>query len=205
MLSLDVWLRRQLREQLWKGPTAVSAYLSLPMQLIGITLSALCLKALTGPSLCILSVSGLLCVLLVWVDRMVSRRNHNLGLLQFSLSQSRRRIKAMGIRSAEIDRFSKRLCLDSSIAFKFRNSRFRSVELIIQKLDLLARIAERYGSGGRKVFSANQGPIIDAIQLFEYLALENAEEVIEQRLMTSLKGPPEFDPEGWALEVYRVS
>ena len=73
MLSLDVWLRRQLREQLWKGPTAVSAYLSLPMQLIGITLSALCLKALTGPSLCILSVSGLLCVLLVWVDRMVSR------------------------------------------------------------------------------------------------------------------------------------
>jgi len=111
----------------------------------------------------------------------------------------------MGIRSAEIDRFSKRLCLDSSIAFKFRNSRFRSVELIIQKLDLLARIAERYGSGGRKVFSANQGPIIDAIQLFEYLALENAEEVIEQRLMTSFKGPPEFDPEGWALDVYRAS
>ena len=80
MLSLDIWLRRQLREQLWKGPTAVSAYLSLPMQLIGITLSALCLKALTGPSLCILSVSGLLCVLLVWVDRIVSRRNHDFGL-----------------------------------------------------------------------------------------------------------------------------
>jgi hypothetical protein len=101
MLSLDVWLHRQLREQLWKGPTAVSAYLSLPIQLIGITLSALCLKALTGPSLCILSLSGLLCVLLIWIDRLVSRQNHNLGLLQFS-SQSRRRIKAMGIRSTEL-------------------------------------------------------------------------------------------------------
>jgi hypothetical protein len=31
MLSLDGWLRRQLREQLWKGSTAVSAYLSLPL------------------------------------------------------------------------------------------------------------------------------------------------------------------------------
>jgi hypothetical protein len=205
MLSLDVWLHRQLREQLWKGPTAVSAYLSLPMQLIGITLSALCLKALTGPTLCILSVSGLLCVLLVRIERMVSLRDHNLGLLQFSLSQTRHRIKAMGIRSAEIDRFAKRLCLDSRIAFKFRNSRFRSVELIIQKLDLLARTAERYGSGGRKVFSVNQEPIVDAIRLFEHLPLENVEEVIEQQLIAFLKSPPEFDPEGWALEVYRES
>jgi hypothetical protein len=205
MLSLDVWPHRQLREQLWKGPTAVSAYLSLPMQLIGITLSALCLKALTGPTLCILSVSGLLCVLLVRIERMVSLRDHNLGLLQFSLSQTRHRIKAMGIRSAEIDRFAKRLCLDSRIAFKFRNSRFRSVELIIQKLDLLARTAERYGSGGRKVFSVNQEPIVDAIRLFEHLPLENVEEVIEQQLIAFLKSPPEFDPEGWALEVYRES
>ena len=40
MLSLDIWLHHQLREQRWKGPTAVSAYLSLPVQLIGIALSA---------------------------------------------------------------------------------------------------------------------------------------------------------------------
>ena len=64
-------------------------------------------------------------------------------LLQFSLAQSRHRIKAMGIRSEEIDRFAKRLCLDSRIAFKFRNSRFQAVELIIQGLDLLTRTAER--------------------------------------------------------------
>jgi hypothetical protein len=72
------------------------------VQLIGIALSALCLKALTVPSLFILSVNALLCVLLIWIDTMVSCRNHNLDLLQFSLSQSRRRIKAMGIRSAEL-------------------------------------------------------------------------------------------------------
>ena len=38
MLNLDVWLHQQLREQLWKGPAAVSAYLSVGTQLIGITL-----------------------------------------------------------------------------------------------------------------------------------------------------------------------
>jgi hypothetical protein len=157
MLNLDVWLHQQLREQIWKGPAAVSAYLSIATQLIGITLSALFLKALTGPSLYILSISGLLCVLLAWVDRLVSCRNHNLGLLQFSLAQSRHRIKAMGIRSEEIDRFAKRLCLDPGIVFSFRNSRFRSVELIVQGLDLLTRTAERYGTGGRKVFCIKSG------------------------------------------------
>jgi hypothetical protein len=205
MLDLDVWRHQQLRKQLWKGPAAVSAYVTLPMQVMSTILSMLFLRALIGPSLYILLVSGLLCVLLFWIDRIVSCRNHNLGLLQFSLSQSRHRIKAMGIRSAEIDRFAKRLYLDSRIAFKFRNSRFRSVELIIQGLDLLTRTAERYGTRGRKVFSVNQEPIIEAIRLFEYLPLEDAEEVIEQQLTTSLRNPPEFDPEGWALEVYRTS
>jgi hypothetical protein len=202
MLNLDVWLHQQLREQLWKGPAAVSAYLSIATQLVGIMLSALFLKALTGPSLYVLSISGLLCVSLAWADRLGSCRNHHLGLLQFSLAQSRHRIKAMGIHSEEIDRFAKRLCLDSRIAFKFRNSRFRSVELIIQGLDLLTRTAERYGNGGRKVFCINQDPIIEAIRLLDYLSLENAEEVIEQELAGSLKSPPKFDPEGWALPMY---
>jgi hypothetical protein len=202
MLNPDVWLHQQLREQLWKGPAAVSAYLSIATQLVGIMLSALFLRALTEPSLCILSISGLLCLLLARADRLVSCRNHNLGLLQFSLAQSRRRIKAMGIRSEEIDRFAKRLCLDSRIAFKFKNSRFRSVELIIQGLDLLTRTAERYGNRGRKVFCANEQPIVDAIRLLDYLPLEEAEEVIEQSLANSLKSPPQFDPEGWALSLY---
>ena len=152
MLNLDVWLHQKLREQIWKGPAAVSAYLSLPLQLVSTTLSALCLKALIRPSLYILSFSGLLCVLLVWIDKMLSCRNHNHGLLQFSLSQSRHRIKAMGIQSTELDRFADRLSLDSKIAVKFRNSRFRSMELIIQKLDLLARIAQRTAAVVEKCF-----------------------------------------------------
>jgi hypothetical protein len=165
MFSLEVWRHQQLREQLWKGPAAFSAYLTLSIQLTSTLFSVLFLNALLEPSLYILLVSGLLCVLLVWIDRIVSCRNHHLGLLQFSLSQSRHRINAMGIRPAEIDRFAQRLCFDARIAFKFRKSGSRSVELIIQKLDLLARTAERYGSGGRKVFSVNQEPIIDAIRL----------------------------------------
>ena len=83
----------------------------------------------------------------------------------------------MGIRSEEIDQFAKRLRLDPRIAFKFRNSRFRSVELIIQGLDLLTRTTERYGAGGRKIFCINRHPISEAIRLIDYLSLENAEEV----------------------------
>jgi hypothetical protein len=51
MLNLDVWLHQQLREQLWKGSAAVSAYLSVATQLTGVTLSALFLKAPTGTKL----------------------------------------------------------------------------------------------------------------------------------------------------------
>jgi hypothetical protein len=69
MLNSEVWLHQQLREQLWKGPAAVSAYLSIATQLIGIALSTLFLKALTGPSHHILSISGLLSVLLAWNRR----------------------------------------------------------------------------------------------------------------------------------------
>ena len=96
MLNLDVWLHQQLREQLWKGPAAMSAYLSIATQLIGIMLSALFLKALTGPSLYVRSISGPLCVSLARADRLVSCRNHHLGLLQFSLARSRHRIKGNG-------------------------------------------------------------------------------------------------------------
>jgi hypothetical protein len=79
------------------------------------------------------------------------------------------------------------------------------VELIIQKLDLLTRTGARYGSGGRKVFWVNQESVLGAIELLEYLPLENAEEVLEKQLAKSLASPPEFDPEGWALELDRES
>jgi hypothetical protein len=59
--------------------------------------------------------------------------------------------------------------------------------------------------GFRKVFCINQDPIIDSVRLLDFRPLENADEVIEQRLANSLKSPPEFDPEGWASIVYRGS
>jgi hypothetical protein len=34
VLSLDLWFRQQLWLQLWKGPGAVSTYLSMPVSLI---------------------------------------------------------------------------------------------------------------------------------------------------------------------------
>jgi hypothetical protein len=201
----ELWLHQQLRQQLWKGPAAVSAYLAMPVQLVGTTVSLMFLKDLAAPSLYILLMSGLICVSMVLLDQIASRQNHHLGLLRFSLAQSRRRISAMGIRSETIDRFTGRLWLDSKIASKFRSSRFRSIELTIQALDLLSQTAARYGTRGRKVFLINQDPIVDAMRHLESVPLESAEEVVVQRLANWLKQPPQFDPEGWALPLYGVS
>jgi hypothetical protein len=200
----ELWLHQQLRQQLWKGPAAVSAYLSMPIQLVSTTVSLMFLKDLAAPSLYILSMSVLMCASMVLLDQIASRQNHYLGILRFSLAQSRRRISAMGIRSEAIDRFAGRLWLDSKIASKFRRSRFRSIELTIQALDLLSQTAARYGSRGRKIFLINQEPIVDAMWHLESLPLESAEEVVVKRLANRLRQPPRFDPEGWALPLYRV-
>lgn len=204
MLSPDLWLQQQLRQQLWKGPAAVSTYMSMPIQLVSTAVSLLFLKDLAEPSLYILLVSCLICIVMVLLGQIASCQNHHLGLLWFSLTQSRRRMKAMGIRSEQVDRFAKRIWLDSAVAFRFRNSRLRSVELIIQALDLLSQTAAHYGSRGRKVFLANQEPIVSAIQAIECLPLEKADEVVAEGLANWLNQPPEFDPEGWALSVYRA-
>jgi hypothetical protein len=54
MLNLDLWFRQQLWLQLWKGPGAVSTYLSVPVSLICVGLSAIGSTEFQGASLCIL-------------------------------------------------------------------------------------------------------------------------------------------------------
>ena len=112
------------------------------------------------------------------------------------------RIEALGIESEQVDRFVKALWLDPEIELRFRTTRFRSVELIIEALDLLSQTAARYGRRGRKVFIVNQEPIVRAIRLVEWLPLADAEKVLVGPLTNWLKHPPEFDPEGWALPLY---
>jgi hypothetical protein len=205
MPSQDVWFRQQSVQQLWQGPAAVAAYVTIAIQICGMALSAMFIRDLEKATLCILLISLLMCGLLLVTDRAALHRNHRLDLLRFSAARSRRRIQALGIRSKHIDLFVKALWLDPRIEFKFRTARFRSVELIIEGLDLLSQTAARYGSRGRKVFLVNQEPLIAAMRLIECLPLENAEQVLTQPLARWLAHPPEFDPEGWALLVYRES
>ena len=93
MLDPDLWLRQQLWEQLWKGPGAVSAYVSIPIPLVCAGLSPIISTDFEGPSLCILSITVFLSVLLIFVDEIGSCRKHHLGLLRFSVTKSRSRIK----------------------------------------------------------------------------------------------------------------
>jgi uncharacterized membrane protein YoaK (UPF0700 family) len=69
MLDPDLWLRQQLWQQLWNGPGAVSAYLSIPILLVGAGLSPIISTDFEGPSLCILAISVLLSVFLILVDQ----------------------------------------------------------------------------------------------------------------------------------------
>jgi hypothetical protein len=202
MLSPDSWLRQQLWRQLWKGPGAVSTFLSTPVPLICAGLSAICLTELQGASLCILSINILLGALLILADEIDLRRNHCLGLLRFSAAKSRDRIQKLGINSKEIDRFVSALWSNPELNFRFRRTRLRSIELIVLALDILSRTASRYGRCGKRVFEANQDPIVNAMQLFECLPLADAEAVLVGPLKHWVAHPPEFDPEGWALPLF---
>src|SRR5260370_17808014 len=73
---------------------------------------------------------------------------------------------------------------------------------MVLALDLLSRIASRYGRYGRRVFEANQYPMVRAMQLFECMPFADAEKMLVEPLKTWLKDPPEYDPEGWALSLH---
>jgi hypothetical protein len=139
---------------------------------------------LAGASLCILSVNVLLGVLLILVDEIGSCRNHDLGLLRLSAAKSRDRIAKLGIRSKQVDRFVNALWSNPELRFTFKKTRLESVELMVQALDLLSRIASRYGRCGRRVFEANQYPMVRAMQLFECMPFADAEKMLVEPLKT---------------------
>jgi hypothetical protein len=201
MLDPDLWLRQQLWQQLWNGPGAVSAYLSIPILLVGAGLSPIISTDFEGPSLCILAISVLLSVFLILVDQIGSCRNHHRGLLRFSVTKSLSRIGKIAVKSSEIDRIFNALWLNSELECRFRSRRFQSFELMVQALDCLSRTAVRYGRSGKRVFEANRHPIVSAIQLFECLPFADAEEEFVKLLKARLEAMPEFDPEGWALRL----
>jgi hypothetical protein len=202
MFSLDLWFRRQLWLQLWKGPGAVSTYLSMPVSLICVGLSAIGPTELQSASLCLLSLNTVLGILLILVDEIGSCRNHRLGLLRFSAANSRARIEKLGIKSKQIDRFISALWLNPELEHRFRRTRLQSVEFTVQALDILSRTASRYRRSGRKVFEVNKGAIISAMRLFECLPLADADEGLVGPLKDWLEQPPEYDPEGWALPLF---
>jgi hypothetical protein len=201
MVDPDLWLRQQLWQQLWKGPGAVSAYLSIPIPLVCAGLSPIISTDFEGPSLCILSISVLLGVLLILADEIGSCRKHHLGLLRFSVTRSRGRIEKLAVRSSEIDRIFDALWLNSELECRFRSRRLQSFELMVQAVDCLSRTASRYGRRGKRVFEANRDPIVSAIQLFECLPFADAEEEFVKLLKAQLQAMPKFDPEGWALRL----
>ena len=199
MLDPDLWLRQQLWQQLWKGPGAVSAYLSVPMLILCAALSPIISADFDTPSLCILSISSLLSVFLIVVDQIGSRRKNYLGFLRLSVTKSRGRLEKIAVKSSEVDRILNALWLNSELECRFRRRRLHSFELMVQALDCLSRTAVRYGRSGKKVFEANLHPIRRAIQLFERMPFQDAEEEFEKLLKARLEATPEYDPEGWAL------
>jgi hypothetical protein len=103
----------------------------------------------------------------------------------------------LGIRCRQVDRFVDALWLNPELDVAFKSTRLQSVELMVLGLDLLSRIASRYGRSGRRVFEANQQPVVTAMELFECIPPADAEKVLIEPLRAWLKDPPEYDPEGW--------
>ena len=109
------------------------------------------------------------------------------------------------MKSKQIDRFVDTLWLNRELEHRFRRTRLQSVELMVQALDILSRTASRYGRRGRKVFEVNQDVLVSAMWSFECLSFADAEEVLVEQLKAWLKDPPDYDPEGWALALFRRS
>jgi hypothetical protein len=205
MLNLDLWFRQQLWLLLWKGPGAVSTYLSVSVLLICVGLSAIGSAESRGTSVCILLLNIVLGILLILVDEISSCRKHRLGLLRFAAANSRRRIEKLGIKSKQIDRFVDALWLNPELEHRFRRTRLQSAELMVQAFDILSRTASRYGRGGRKVFEVNQDVLVGAMWSFECLSFADSEKVLVEQLKAWLKDPPNYDPEGWSLVLFRRS
>jgi hypothetical protein len=202
MLNPDTWLRQQVWQLLWQGPGAISAYWSIPVPLVCTAFSLGSPSGFTGAILCILLINVLTGILLILIDEIGSCRNHDLGLLRLSAAKSRDRIARLGIRSNQVDRFVNALWFNPELNVAFRNTRLQSVELMVLGLDFLSRIVSCYGRCGRRVFEANQYPIVKAMELFECITLAEAEEMLVEPLKTWLRDAPEYDPEGWALSLF---
>src|SRR5215469_508147 len=202
MLNLEAWFRKQSWLLLWKGQGAVSSYLSVPILLICVGLSAISSPESQVANLCILSLNIVIGILLMLVDEIGSCRSHRLGLLRFAAANSRCRIEKLGVKSKQIDRFVDTLCLNRELEHRFRRTPLHSVELMVQALDILSRTASRYGRRGRKVFEVNQGALVSAMCSFECLSFADAEKVLVEQLKAWLKDPPTYDPEGWAPALF---
>jgi hypothetical protein len=124
------------------------------------------------------------------VTKLLHAETHRLGLLRFSAAKSRDRIEKLGIKSKQVDRFLNALWLNPELELRFRNTPLQSVVLMVLALDLLSRIASRYGRCGRKVFEANQDPIVSAMQLFECVPFADADKMLVGPLRAWLKDPP---------------
>jgi hypothetical protein len=202
MLNPDAWFHRQFWLLLWKGPGAVSTYLSMPVFLICVGLSAIGSTESQVATLCILSLNIVIGILLMLVDEIGSCRSHRLGLLRFAAANSRCRIEKLGVKSKQIDRFVDTVCLNPELEHTFRRTRLQSVELMVQALDILSRTASRYGRSGRKVFEVNKDALVSAMWSFECLSFADAEEVLVEQLKAWLNDSPPYDPEGWALALF---
>jgi hypothetical protein len=202
-LNPESWVRRQLRRLLWQGPGAVSAYVSIPAPLICVALAMMESSELGLASLVILSINVALGVLLIFADQIECSRHHNLGLLRYSAAQSRVRIEKIGVRSKEVDQFVRMLWYDPELELRFKRTPVRTIELMVVALDVLSQLAFRYGRGGKRVFEANQEPVVKAMHLFRCLTIAEAESSLLESLMLWLRDSPEFDPEGWALPLLK--
>ena len=199
MLNPELWFRQQLWLLLWKGPGAVSTFVSASLLLICVGLSAICSTESQVATLSILSLNIVIGILLILVDEIGSCRSHRLGLLRFAATNSRCRIEKLGMKSKQIDRFVDTLCFNPELEHWFRTTRLQSVELIVQALDILSRTASRYGPRGKKVFEVNQDMLMNVMRSLECLSFADAEELLVEQLKAWLKDPPKYDPEGWAL------
>lgn len=137
----------------------------------------------------------------LWIggDLYDCRRRHYFPLLQRVARCCLRRMRRVKVKSAVIERFLHNVLFSPQMEISYRSGTAQSLRAIIEALDRLCRTAERYGSAGKHVFAANEGPVLRSLRLLGSLPAEVGDDVALITLLVWLETVPEYDPEGFSF------
>ena len=198
-LLRDRWLRRKFLVEWFNGVGTQVGLCCLLNTAVILAVQFCSKQQVDGAAALFAGISFLTAVICIAGDAGWCRQRGYLPLLRRVVYRCRQRMRRLRVNSPIIERFIHELLFSRTMEIRYRACTSRSLWTIVEALDRLSCVAERYGLGGGHVFAANQEPILRSLRLLGSLPAEVEDEVALGVLQVWLEAVPEHDPEGWSL------